>query len=173
MIIFLFIFLVVLYIYLWNHATTNLMFNKKRPVRTIILIVLFLPIEIFLIVLFLIFYLILFILKLLVYCINIFARKKTNCFDRFLNALIEVLRFEINNYKMSLYVISKLNELDNEYDYFTIENVDLLANYFVSIIRCRVSEEFLINKMKEFIMDSKTGVSVIEWIYNDDIFEGE
>lgn len=160
-----------LYIFLWNYSLTNLMYNKKHLLQTINLFIIFLPLWLIVGVLYLLLLLILNILKYIIIFFNFIIKHRGNVFDRFLTILDDVIKFEINNYKMSIFVLNLLNEKCDEYDFYYVKNVDLLANYFVSIIRCGVSKEFINIKMDDFIDSYKNNVSVLEWISRDNSFE--
>ena len=150
-----------IYLYVWNLSICRFKYNKEHLLETIILIVLFLPIELVLLSLLLTIEIVLWIFAIILFPF------KNNPLYKLLEGFNSVIKDAIKNYVDCVQVINILNETDENHDYYRVANINLLANYFVSILKCHVSMETFEEIMKDFLVRFNNGTSVIEWIAQD------
>ncbi len=159
--------LVWIYLYMWNIAINNFKFNNRYKIQTIILTILFLPIEIVSLCFILSVGIVLGILSIILLPI------KNNPFYKLFKGYMSVIKNEINDYSECIKVINILNDTNKNTNYYNVPNINLLANYLVSVLKCDVNIDTFEKIMSDFINKYNNGVSVLRWIEQDNFLNEE
>lgn len=159
--------LVWIYLYMWNIAINDFKFNNRCKIQTFILTILFLPIEI------VVSSLILSVGSVLGILCIILLPIKNNPFCKLFKGYLSVIKEGINNYLECVKVVNILNDTDKNTNYYNVPNINLLANYLVSILKCDVNVDTFEKIMSDFINKYNNGMSVLRWIEQDNFLNEE
>lgn len=86
---------------------------------------------------------------------------------------MSVIKNEINDYSECIKVINILNDTNKNTNYYNVPNINLLANYLVSVLKCDVNIDTFEKIMSDFINKYNNGVSVLRWIEQDNFLNEE
>lgn len=159
--------LVWIYLYMWNYSVNHFKFNNENLPQTIILAIVFLPVELTIISI------IIGIGIILGLSLIILLPIKNNIFYRLFRGYVSVIKDLIKNYLDCIKIFNILNDYDKNTNYYNVPNSNLLVNYLVSILKCQVSIETFEHVVKDFIEKYNNGMSVLKWIEQDNFLSEE
>lgn len=158
-----------LYLFTFYYNYDNLRFNKSNKVLFYLYMIFYLPV-------FILIFLgvglanIIILLSALLECpYTLFSKK--NHMILFLKDFNSLVISRLKNYKAMTKVVQILNGYDTENNYFYEKDNLILANYFVQLFRCGISNDIVIESMKAFIISFKSGTTICEWVMNDNTIE--
>ncbi len=162
-----------LYLYLWHYTVSRYMYNKRNLIQTIILITLFSPILLVIILIIGIVNIITLLLGFPVFVFNKIFKKRKNLFWEFRTEFNKIFVMYYYEYKLTLKVTDLLNK-KLEGQLIAIKYNDILVDYFVALIKCGLSNDFIATKIEDFkVQYFEKSVEVLEWIKNDETFDDD